>query len=339
MAEWSNVLDSKSSDGATHPWVRIPPSPPEQIKTGSPAGARFYLFGRKRVGFEDQALPGLGSPNRHFAGAPRQPRAPRARDVCVIVRRAGHEDGRGRDSKIWPCRAPRPLAWALRIATLLALRASLARRGRATCASSFDELATRTEEGGIRRSGPVGRPGLWPGLSESPLCWRSTPASRAEGARRMRHLSTSWPRGRKRVGFEDLALSGAQAFGLGSPNRHFAGALRQPRAPRARDVCVIFRRAGHEDGRGRDSKIWPCRAPRPLAWALRIATLLAPCASLARRGRAACASSFGELATRTEEGGIRRPALASAGLSESPRCVIQTYAAHCRQAGHARAFE
>jgi len=44
------------------------------------------------------------------------------------------------------------------------------------------------------------------------------------------------------VGFEDLALSGAQAFGLGSPNRPFAGAKRQPRAPRARGVCVIYKK-------------------------------------------------------------------------------------------------
>jgi len=30
VAEWSNVPDSKSGVGATLPWVRIPPSPPEQ---------------------------------------------------------------------------------------------------------------------------------------------------------------------------------------------------------------------------------------------------------------------------------------------------------------------
>jgi hypothetical protein len=29
VAEWSNVPDSKSGVGATLPWVRIPPSPPD----------------------------------------------------------------------------------------------------------------------------------------------------------------------------------------------------------------------------------------------------------------------------------------------------------------------
>jgi len=44
-------------------------------------------------------------------------------------------------------------------------------------------LFVRTEGGGIRRPGPTG-----PGLSESPFCRCFAAASRAEGARRMRHL-------------------------------------------------------------------------------------------------------------------------------------------------------
>jgi hypothetical protein len=44
VAEWSNVLDSKSSVGATLPWVRIPPSPPEQI--GKAPAREPFLFVR-----------------------------------------------------------------------------------------------------------------------------------------------------------------------------------------------------------------------------------------------------------------------------------------------------
>lgn len=32
VAEWSKALDSKSSVGATPPWVQIPPPPPAVLK-------------------------------------------------------------------------------------------------------------------------------------------------------------------------------------------------------------------------------------------------------------------------------------------------------------------
>ena len=35
VAEWSNVPDSKSGVVATSPWVRIPPSPPEDFSKSS----------------------------------------------------------------------------------------------------------------------------------------------------------------------------------------------------------------------------------------------------------------------------------------------------------------
>ena len=42
VAEWSNVPDSKSGVGASLPWVRIPPSPPEDLKL-RPFRGVFYL--------------------------------------------------------------------------------------------------------------------------------------------------------------------------------------------------------------------------------------------------------------------------------------------------------
>src|SRR5438067_3354637 len=58
VAEWSNVPDSKSGVRVTVPWVRIPPSPPERNKKGSP-GSLFCFWRRGgerlralRVGFE-----------------------------------------------------------------------------------------------------------------------------------------------------------------------------------------------------------------------------------------------------------------------------------------------
>ena len=44
MAEWSIVLDSKSSDGATHPRVRIPPSPPSTTTWAYKKAQVVFLF-------------------------------------------------------------------------------------------------------------------------------------------------------------------------------------------------------------------------------------------------------------------------------------------------------
>jgi hypothetical protein len=43
VAEWSNVLDSKSSVGATLPRVRIPPSPPTD-QALKPIGLRAFVL-------------------------------------------------------------------------------------------------------------------------------------------------------------------------------------------------------------------------------------------------------------------------------------------------------
>jgi len=56
-------------------------------RNGLPCGSPFFLFRTEVVGFEDERLQARGSPNRPFAGAPRQRRAPRARDVCVIYKK------------------------------------------------------------------------------------------------------------------------------------------------------------------------------------------------------------------------------------------------------------
>ena len=45
-----NGTDSKSVDGVTRPWVRIPPSPP--TKTKAPVQGAFVFVSQRKVGFE-----------------------------------------------------------------------------------------------------------------------------------------------------------------------------------------------------------------------------------------------------------------------------------------------
>ena len=50
MAEWSNVPDSKSGVGASLPWVRIPPSPPDNtLKPALPLALRVFCFGQAAI--------------------------------------------------------------------------------------------------------------------------------------------------------------------------------------------------------------------------------------------------------------------------------------------------
>ena len=67
--------------------ARLSLSPAQGLRLQAPLREPFNLPGRQTVGFEAPRLPARGSPNRPSAGAPRQRRAPRARDVCVVYRR------------------------------------------------------------------------------------------------------------------------------------------------------------------------------------------------------------------------------------------------------------
>lgn len=52
--------------------IRIPPSPPRNIKMASPAGGHFFISRTETVGFEDPPVLGRGSPNRPSSAASRQ---------------------------------------------------------------------------------------------------------------------------------------------------------------------------------------------------------------------------------------------------------------------------
>ncbi len=69
VAEWSNVPDSKSGVGASLPWVRIPPSPPESCFTPSdavhetrdyPCDTRVFCFMLYFPGYCNQGVSGGG---------------------------------------------------------------------------------------------------------------------------------------------------------------------------------------------------------------------------------------------------------------------------------------
>ena len=129
MAEGTSLL--RKHTGKTCIVGSNPTASARNKRNGLPCGSPFFLFRTAAVGFEDRGLPAPGSPNLPSAAATRLRRAPRAREACVFYKVPLTIGRRRWDSKTGAYRTR-----ALRIAHLLPLRGSAARRGCAKHASS-----------------------------------------------------------------------------------------------------------------------------------------------------------------------------------------------------------